>query len=371
MIILHCTLQTTWDKESRTDTFGATAIENTGSITCIRPDKVNSENFSFPTTMNHLVLCINTDALDEDSLKYDGDYIYISRPFAPTAIVATIPYTYDNDDKFAKSSELIDIEIINEILERMNLSFLSFKYFRDGTDSRIFLLNGQYIVKQNIQNLLKSEVEFYETYKDISKLQKVVLSSDENKYIVYEFIPGDVMHTVDNFEDVMANIKEITSSYKNYDKDEFGYIYEPSASWIDFLKTKVHEESLTFSDSFDFLPHVYDAITTLEKFTFTKKLIHGDFGTHNFIKKDRKFVAAIDPIPTAGDPLYDFLYACLSNLDIVKHLSIDYLVQITGEPEEKVKAMLIIMLFCRLSICLRHHKEDFDAYVDFWYTITA
>ncbi|MBQ8299349.1 MAG: hypothetical protein IJX99_05730 [Clostridia bacterium] len=371
MIILHCTLQKTWDNESKTDAFGATDIESTGSITCIRPDKVNSENFSFPTTMNHIVLCINTDAVDQDSLKFDGDYIYISKPIAPTAIVATIPYTYDNDDKFVKSSELLDIEIINEVLEKLNLSFINFKYFRDGTSSRIFLLNGQYVVKQNLQSLLKSEVEFYEMYKDVKKLQKVVLSSDENKYIVYEFIPGDVMHTVDDFDDVMANIKEIINSYKDYEKDEFGYIYKPSTSWIEFLKSEVHEESLKFSDSFDFLPHVYEAIATLEKFTFKKKLIHGDFGTHNFIKKDRKFVAAIDPIPVAGDPLYDFLYACLSNLDIVKHLSVDYLVEETGEPEEKVKAMLIIMLFFRLSVCLRHHKEDFDSYIDFWYDIIA
>lgn len=369
MIIFHCTLQTTWDKECRTNTFGETDIASTGSIVCLKPNKVNSENFSFPTTMNHVVLCINTDSLDQDSLKYDGDYINISKPINTTAIVATIPYTYDSNDKFVKSRELEDIEIINEILEKLNLSFLSFKYFRDGTDSRICLLNGQYIIKQNVPELLKSEVLFYEYYKDISKLQNVVLTSDENRYIVYEFIQGDVMHAVDEFEDVMNNIKEITNSYKKYDGEEFGYIYNPSPSWIDFLKTKVHEESLKFSDSFDFLPHVYEAISTLEKYPFEKKLIHGDFGTHNFIKKDRKFVAAIDPIPTAGDPLYDFIYASLSNIDIVKHLSIEYLTKATGEPEEKVKSMLIIMLFYRLSICLRHHKEDFDSYVDFWHEI--
>ena len=371
MIILHCTQQTIWNKESETEFFGNITIETENSIKCIEPNKINADNFSFPSMIEHTILCINTDLIKKVPSKQEGDFILLSEPIPLSAIIATLPYTYDTDDKFVKTKEIQDIILINEIAKKLDISLNEFKYFRDGTDSRIFLLNGKYIVKQNIPQILKSEFEFSKIYADNRKLQDVILVDDEYRYIVYEFIPGDVMHVVDNVEELLFNIKEITNSYKEYTGAEFGYIHEPSNSWIDFLKTQVHEASLTLPDSFDFLPQVYEAISTLERCNFEKKLIHGDLGTHNFIKKKGDFIGAIDPTPIAGDPLYDFIYACLSNLDIVKHLSVDFLAQKTGESAEKVKAMLIIELFCRMSICLKHHKEDFDGYVDFWYKIIA
>ena len=371
MIILHCTQQTVWNKESQNEFFGNTAIEAENSIKCIEPNKISAENFSFPSMIEHTILCINTDLIKKVPTKQEGDTINLSEVIPVSAIIATIPYTYDAEDKFIKSKEIQDLIFINEIIQKLDISLTDFKYFRDGTDSRIFLINGKYIVKQNSPELLKSEFEFSKTYEENKKLQHVIMADDEYKYIVYEFIPGDVMHVVNNVEELLFNIKEIINSYKDYTGTDFGYLYQPSNSWIDFLKTQVHEASLTLPDSFDFLPQVYEAISTLEHCKFQKKLIHGDLGTHNFIKKNGDFVGAIDPIPTAGDPLYDFIYACLSNLDIVKYLSVDFLVEKTGESAEKVKAMLIIELFCRMSICLRHHKEDFDSYVDFWYKIIA
>lgn len=369
MIILHCTQQTTWNKESHTDFFGTSTISFSDSLKCIEPDKVNSENFTFPSTIEHTILCINTDLLKKIPIKQEGDFIYLSDVIPTSSIIATIPYTFDNNDNFVVSKEIQDIIYINEVVNKLDISINSLKYFRDGTDSRIILLNEKYIIKQNNPRLLKSEATFSETYKNISKLQHVILADENFKYLVYEFVPGDVMHVVDNVEDLIFNVKELSDHFVDYTGEEFGYIYKPSTSWIEFLKSIVHEASLTLPDSFDFLPQVYDAISILEKYSFTKKLIHGDFGTHNFIKKHGDFVAAIDPIPIAGDPLYDFIFACLSNIDIINHLSVEYLINKTGEPEEKIKAMLTVLLFCRMSACLKHHKEDFDGYVDFWYKI--
>lgn len=370
MIILHCTQQTTWNKESHTDFFGNNAIETNNSIKCIEPNKVNSTNFTFPSTIEHTILCINTDLLKKVPTKQEGEFIYLTDVIPTSAVIATIPYTYDSNDNFAMSKEINDIIYINEVSKELDIPINSLKYFRDGTDSRIILLNEKYILKQNNPALLKSESEFSKAYENNKKLQQVILTDDEFKYIVYEFMPGDVMHVVDNVEELIFNIKELTSKFIDYTTAGiFGYVHKPSSSWIEFLKSKVHEASLTLPDSFDFLPRVYDSITILEKYPFTPKLIHGDFGTHNFIKKHGDFVGAIDPIPMVGDPLYDFIFACLSNLDIVSHLSLEFLINKTGEPEEKIKAMLTVLLFCRMSTCLRHHKEDFDGYVDFWYKI--
>lgn len=369
MIILHCTLQSNWEKEAPSGSFGNNTIASEGQIKCFNPKDVNSDNFSFPTMMNYIILGINTDVLEQDSVSYLDNCISISKPIDTNSIVSVFPYTFDQDDKFVKSPELVDIEIANEVLEALKVPFTSLKYFKDGTSSRIFLLNGIYIVKQNDKKLLKSEVEFAQIYADAPIFQKLAYFSSDYRYIVYHFAKGDVMHAVYDVDDFIISIKNITKSYKSCDKPFFGYVYSPYESWIDFLKTNVHEESLTFPDSFEFLSQVYDAINKLQEYSFEPKLLHGDFGSYNFIRNNGKISAVIDPIPTIGDPLYDFLHACLSNIDVVKHLTIDNLTEITGEPIEKVKAMLTVKLFCRISVCLRHHKEDFDSYVDFWHDI--
>ena len=149
----------------------------------------------------------------------------------------------------------------------------------------------------------------------------------------------------------------------------YGYIEKPSTSWTEFLKEEVNDASKIFPDSANFLPIVNEAINELNKFPFEKKLIHGDFGAHNFIKRDEKFIAAIDPTPIAGDPTYDLLFALVSNIDLIPFLSIDYLTSYTKEQKEKVIALLKVVLFLRICRCIKYNKEDLETYLDFWYNL--
>lgn len=367
MIILHCADKNKWEEDKKLGIYGVSEISKKGFISCVNPVNVTPANFTVPSIKEYVILCINVDRVDSE-ISTENDEIKIYGTIPADAVVGTIAYTFDKDDKFLISDEVKDIAIINDVLANMNLTYVSHKYFSDGTDSRIILLNDAYVIKQNNPDLLRSESLFSEWYKS-PKLQNVLYSDKDFRYIVYNFIPGDVMHTVDDFNDVINNIKEIVDNYKVYNGEEFGYIYEPSSSWNDFLKTLVHERSLTLPESFNYLPKVYDAIAELEKYKFDKKLIHGDFGTHNFIKQNGKFVGAIDPIPMAGDSLYDLTYALLSNVAFLPHLSLDFLCELSGEPKDKVKAMLTVQLFCRFDICIKHHKEDIDDYLDFWYKV--
>lgn len=367
MIILHCADKNKWEEDKRLGTYGVSEISKKGFISCLNPVKVTSSNFTFPSTKEYIILCIDTDKVDY-KISAENDEIKIYSTIPSNSIVSTIAYTFDGNDNFFVNNEVKDIGIINDVISNMNLTYNSHKYFSDGTNSRIILLNDKYIIKQNNPKLLESEAMFSQWYKS-PKLQNVLYADKDFRYIVYNFIPGSVMHTVDDFNDAIDNIKNIIDNYKLYDGKEFGYIYNPSSSWIDFLKTLVHERSLTLPESFNYLPKVYDAINELEKYKFDKKLIHGDFGTHNFIKQDGKFVAAIDPIPIAGDSLYDLTYALLSNVSFLPHISLDFLCELSGDSKDKVKAMLTVQLFCRFDTCIKHHKEDIDDYLDFWYKV--
>lgn len=368
MFIFHAVPLKKWEFEASSEKYGEDIVMLSGSIKCVVATRANADNFSFPSTNNYIILCIDTNKVTSD-IAYDGDFAFINGALNKSAIVANFNYTFDNEDKFVKDNNVNDIIIIDELLSKLNESYVSHKYFNNGTSSRIFLLNDKYTVKQASPRLLQSEFLFSDAYKDVEKLQKMVYHDPGFKYVVYSYVPGDVMHVVDDADDLFANIKDITNSYKTYSGEEFGFIYEPETSWKDFLKTRVHDCSLRLPEADTYLSKVYEAIEALNKFDFDKKLIHGDFGTHNFIKLNGKFEKAIDPAPIAGDKLYDVIFACISNVGLLNKLSVDFLAEYFDEPKEKVSAMLTILLFCRMSACLAYHKEDFDSYVDLWYKL--
>lgn len=369
MIILHCTPKIIWEKSLESGKFGFDAIQKNGFIPCIKIENINADNFTFPSITENVILCINTEKVTEE-IKEEGSSANIYGLIDTDAVMAAINYTADSDDKFIMNTELKDIAIIVDVLERLNIPYQSHQYYKDGSFSRTIFLNEAYILKQNNPELIKSE-ELFAKLTPNPKLQSIKYCDPEYRYIVYNYVPGEVMHTVEDFDDLLANIKDIIGSYADYPGDEWGVISHPATSWIEFLKTEAFDASHTLGDSVDYLPQVYSAIAELEKYPFQKKMLHGDFGTHNFIKMNGKFSRAIDPFPIAGDPLYDMLFALVSNATILPHIPIDYLCSIIEEPAEKVKAMHTVVLYLRLAACLRHHKADFDTYIQYWEETTA
>ena len=374
MIIIHFAMKNEWDNEINTGYYGSSCIKRDGFIPCFKVSDISNINLSLSTLKEYIILCIdeakvNSNIKYEKREEFDLEEPNIYGEISKDSIINILPYTFNNEDKFVPTDELLDFDIINEVCSNLNIKYNSHKYFHDGTTSKIILLNNEYIIKIANAMQLKAEVTFATYYESIPTLQKITYYDKNYKYIVYYFIPGDVMHTIVDFENLARNIKTIVSGYKNYPEDLYGYIEKPSTSWSEFLKEEVNDASKIFPDSANFLPIVNEAISELNKFPFEKKLIHGDFGAHNFIKRDEKFIAAIDPTPIAGDPTYDLLFALVSNIDLIPFLSIDYLTSYTKEPKEKVIALLKVVLFLRICRCIKYNKEDLETYLDFWYNL--
>lgn len=374
MIIMHFAMKSEWDNESKLGAYGTAYINRDGFIPCFKISDISNINLSLSTLKDYIILCI-------DDTKVTGDIKYekkndseleepnIYDKISPDSVVAILPYTFDSDDKFVATENLLDFNIINEVCDKLNTNYTSHKYFHDGTTSKIILLNDEYIIKVANAEQLKAEVKFATFYESVPTLQKIAYYDKEYKYIVYNFIPGDVMHTVSDFEDLARSIKLIVSSYKNCPDNVYGYIEKPSSSWTSFLKEEVDDASSCFPDAQNLLPIVTEALNELNKYPFTKKLIHGDFGTHNFIKRNEKFISAIDPMPIAGDPTYDLLFALVSNIDLIPFLSINYLTEYTKEQKPKIIALLKVVLFLRICRCAKYNKEDLETYLDFWYNL--
>ena len=262
-----------------------------------------------------------------------------------------------------------DKKIIEKTLSLKNLKYETHKYFTDGASSRVILLNNEYLIKQNSALALKAEVEFLKRVATIPKIsdyfQKIVYVEPEYNFVVYSFINGNVMKSPENPKKVVSSLLDITSNLPTYEKEGFGYLGEETKTWIDFLKEEIKYSSENVPENICENSFVYKAAEDLEKFKFTKKLLHGDFGTHNFIEVDGNFVGVIDPMPVAGDSLYDLLFGICSNVKLLSSFSLEELLNITNDPKEKIKNLLIVVLYSRISRCLKYHPKDLNIYLNY------
>lgn len=262
-----------------------------------------------------------------------------------------------------------DKDIIEFVLKLLNIPYKCHKYFTDGVSSHVILLNNKYLIKRSTPYAIKAEIKFL-SVNPSSKMQKIIYFDHSYRFAVYEFIQGDIMKQVDDIDDFLENILHITSNYKIVDYYGFGYLYEEVSTWSKFLLDEITDSSETLAAYIPDNAIVLDQVKLLEGYKFDKKLIHGDFGTHNFIKVNGKFAGVIDPMPVIGDSLYDTLFAIISNATVIKNISLDKIYSLISEPHQKIKAMLIVVLYCRIARCLKYHKQDIPIYIDFWNNLT-
>lgn len=262
-----------------------------------------------------------------------------------------------------------DEEIVNKLLNILSIHYECHKYFNNGVSSKVILLNNKYLIKQNTKLALQAEIEFLILNNSIY-FQEIIYVDPNYEFVVYKFIAGDIMRTVEDVDDTIEKIIDITSNYKNYTKDGFGYLNEEVISWSQFLTDEIKYSSSNITHYIPTPQLVYNCIKTLEKYPFEKKLLHGDFGTHNFIKQAGKLIGIIDPMPVIGDPLYDLLFAIVSNIDILSNITLEKIYSLVNEPKEKIKALLTLVLYSRISRCLKYNPNDIDIYMNFWYTLT-
>ncbi|MFI3260829.1 MAG: phosphotransferase [bacterium] len=257
--------------------------------------------------------------------------------------------------------------MIIEVASYLNIKIDKVKEFTGGTNSKVLLLNDTYLIKINEPNQIKAEKLFVEV-NDSEYFQKMVYMSKDSSYIVYKFIPGDIKSVVTNSEIVIKEIKKIAESFNAVETEYYGYVINPNKSWFNFLREEVEHSSLNVGEFLD-KNIALDAVKELEKYSFTKRMIHGDFGLHNFIFENDKLIGVIDPQSVIGDNLYDIMFAIVSNPSILSNLDIEEIANIIEEDYNKVLNMFKIVFFCRVSRCLKHHKEDFEYYMNYYNNI--
>lgn len=259
-------------------------------------------------------------------------------------------------------------EIIQDIEKKLNIEFDKCKinYFNDGaTNSIVLSIDDKYTIKTFDDISYKVQVEFLNKYKN-NYFQKIVYENEKLKYLCFEYIEGSKIKKTNilDLNDIVSQIYEITSNYEEYDYDSYGYLFDDyNKSWYDFLADEVNYSKQEIENIS--ITKVESAFEVIKKYKTDKYLIHGDFGTHNFLIKNNK-ISVIDPMGVIGDCLYDFYFAIFSDALIFMNLNLDYILSFYNHDMEYKKALLIIVLYIRMSRTHKYNINDFDKYLELY-----
>ncbi len=250
--------------------------------------------------------------------------------------------------------------ILEDIINKLNIKIDNINTFKDGTtDSLVFSINNKYLIKtMNIEEIERYKI-FFNLYKDNKYFQKIIYINENLNYICFEFIKGNRFQDITyDYVKAIDEIFNIINSYKEYDSDFYGYLDYKVNTPYEFLLSEINyaKEKIEFIN----LDKVYKALDNIKDYNYSKYLLHGDFGIHNFIVSNNK-IRVIDPMPMVFDPLYDFYFACLSSSFLLKN--IDLIFKYYDRDLSYKKNLFIIVFYIRMSRAYVYDKEHFNEYL--------
>ena len=256
-------------------------------------------------------------------------------------------------------------EILNDVKERLNINDCDIDYFTEGkTESIVFSINNEYLIKTCTKNELDIYNEFFSKYQS-EYYQKIYYINYDLSYICLSFLEGNKYKDDLEIDYLINSLYDITSNYQIVDYDGYGYLFEDHKSWSDFLKDEVeYSNSILKSNDID-MTIINNALDKISNYKVDKYLLHGDLGVHNFIVNNSKLYI-IDPMGLVGDPIYDFYYAVFSELSIFKSLSIDKLLEFFDRDLNYKKYMTIIVFYIRLCRTYKYDIKKYDDYLKYY-----
>jgi len=258
------------------------------------------------------------------------------------------------------------LQLINDFLNKRKEKIINIKRGTGGNHNKLFIVNEKYFIKFKDELSVIEEREFFK--KDKINSPKLYYSNIKNKMLVYENLDAIDLEDGSMFKDLIDIVFNYSKESKYTRKNSYGYLGMENDSWIGFLKQEVDVSKDFLKDyiSKDNFIIVDNALNEIDKYSFRKRILHGDFGLHNtMITKDKK-IYFIDPEVVIGDWIYDFIFYCFSDISVMKMITFDEIINKINENKNKVRAMMIIVMFNRLRRVLKYSKEDFKEYYKSW-----
>ncbi|MBT2572206.1 aminoglycoside phosphotransferase family protein [Planococcus sp. ISL-110] len=271
--------------------------------------------------------------------------------------------------------------IITQLTESNLLPPANWQYtaLTGGTMSQAFLLrqeNGSaYVLKFNKAMVTESEAEFLLAYQRVLLLPDLVAVDPSYCFMAYTYIPGSTVDPLNNSKKELLQtlVHGLINQYQPVSgKRGWGWQDATVSSWEQFLTEEVlaakeilmpclKKEGLQITAP---LPVAQNQNAQQKPY-----FIHGDCGIHNLIVREEKLVGVIDPMPILGYPHYDLIYAFFSSpADTTKETLDSAFGMLSMElpGNKQLYEEVLIGLYLRLAICVKHHPADFPAYLKAW-----
>jgi fructosamine-3-kinase len=232
------------------------------------------------------------------------------------------------------------------------------------------------VIKVNDPVVTKAEADFLSLYHSISILPKLVYSDEENRYIVYPYLPGKTDRKGTVKTDILRSlVLHLLNHYKRVGEVKgWGYVNELFKTREMFFENEVRcireimsPEELSPAD-FVFVEELIKKQSQTNDYS-TAYHLHGDCGFHNFLFLNDQLCGVIDPQAFIGHPLYDLVFAfCSSPEDLTQETIMAAAEKLnTWDGNEKhLYEEVLLGLFIRLARCKLHHPEDFAVYLIAW-----
>ena len=257
--------------------------------------------------------------------------------------------------------------ILEDIKEKLNIEFTNedIHEFSEGkSEAKVFSICDKYLIKCSNEYDL-NVIETFLSKEENKYFQKLYYVNHELGYACISFLPGKKYDGSLDLDYYINTVYDITTNYKKIDYEGFGYLNDDHKTWPEFLTSEIdYSNSITVGENLDDSA-VREAINIISEYTIEPFLMHGDFGTHNFIINDNKLYV-IDPMGIVGDPLYDFYFACFSDPDIYTKLDLSELLKFYDRDIRYKKAMMIVQFYIRLCRTYKYAREDYPTYIEYF-----
>lgn len=248
--------------------------------------------------------------------------------------------------------------IIKEIEQKKHIKKYSLIELTNKNNTKVYLLNNKYIVKESDSITIKCENLFFNIYKG-AKFEKIIYFSQKSNFIMYKYLKANCKLNQKSFNKFQRQIKKIMKNYVSTKFEGYGRIENLKVSWNEFLVSEIEEKDDAVQDKNKGLK-VRNAIDKIKKYPFNKKIIHGDFGIYNMIYTQNKIKLIIDPQPVLGDYMFDVITFLFSKKDFFKIEYIYTLSREYHESVEKVISLMYVILYLRIGILKKYNTNDSD-----------
>lgn len=263
-------------------------------------------------------------------------------------------------------AELIDrLMVFDDIKNKIGVDICDeeLKFYYDGsTDSIVFSVQEKYLIKITSEQTVRHQ-QLFLSNNTHEAFQKLLCSDEKLHYECFEFIDGT--HYDAQKIDKHAAVEQLASivgSYVEFPHDKYGFLDDEKDTWADFLLDEIDYAKKRIPT----IPQdrVMNALEVVREYSEPKQyLMHGDFGTHNFLLESDSTIRVIDPMPMVGDRIYDFYFAVLSNVGIFRDLGEDYLMQFFSNVDLRYRrALMTIALYVRMSRAAYYDNEHLPDY---------